>query len=192
MAVFGYKDGHNNMSFWKSFFGSVKIFLLFVLVCAFAYGIFSISGFTLQDFGIRFGADNVTVDGSQEKPITLSLDRSPNLVFVSQTEYEIGDGTGSTIVKLTDYKADKIDTVCWEQIMYPNKSIYIDWLPMVQQLNYSNYYMDFPIPSVVGIYDQEVRCEVSNKNISIGKGFHVGNLTPKLEELRQANMVAMS
>lgn len=102
---------------------------------------------------------------------------APTLEFVSATEYSRGDGTGSTIVKLTDWKGDKINTTCYEQIFYPDKSIYVNWTVMLQHWEYGNYYMDFNVPLVLGIYDQEVRCYVGGKNISIGKGFHVGNLT---------------
>lgn len=98
----------------------------------------------------------------------------PNLMFVSATEYSQYDSIGGTIVKLLDFKNDKINTTCWEKILYPDKSTYMDWTQMNQQWEYGNYYINFSIPSIQGIYDQEVRCIVGNKNISLGKGFHVG------------------
>jgi hypothetical protein len=97
--------------------------------------------------------------------------------FVSQTEYTFSDTKGSTIIKLVGNNGEKINTTCYEEILYPDKSIYIAWSPMTQHWVYGNYYMDFSLPTIAGIYDQEVRCLVNNKNISIGKGFHMSNIT---------------
>jgi hypothetical protein len=111
---------------------------------------------------------------------------------VSETEYSLKDGIGSTIIKLSDYKGDKINTTCWEKILYPDKSTYIDWSEMSQHLEYSNYYFNFDIPDIIGIYDQEVRCLVSSKNISLGKGFHVSNITNVIDELKQDVMTVVT
>jgi hypothetical protein len=54
---------------------------------------------------------------------------------------------------------------------------------MTQQWEYGNYFSNFTLPTIVGIYDQEVRCLVNNKNISIGKGFHIGNLTNTIQKI---------
>ena len=109
--------------------------------------------------------------------IAIDIDTKPKFEFVSSTEYTMGDGNGSTIVKLVDWKGEKINTTCWELIQYPNKTIYVDWTIMTQDWTYGNYYMNFVVPTTLGIYDQEARCLVGNKNISLGKGFHVGNIT---------------
>lgn len=123
-------------------------------------------------------------------------DKTPKLEFVSATEYTKGDGNGSTIVKLIDWRGNKINTTCWETILYPNKTIYIGWTEMIQHWEYGNYYMDFVVPEPLGIYDQEVRCYVSNKNISIGKGFHVSNIsnivTSSIDDLKVDRMQVWS
>ena len=128
--------------------------------------------------------------------INLPDSQSPKLEFVSATEYTKGDGNGSTIIKLIDWRGNKINTTCYEKVLYPNKTTYIDWTIMTQHWEYGNYYMDFIVPEALGIYDQEVRCEISNKNISIGKGFHVSNIsnvvTSSVQELRVDRMSVMS
>jgi len=149
-----------------------------------------------------FIANNVTNETlisptSIAPKISIDLgDRAPSLEFVSATEYTKGDGTGSTIVKLIDWRGDKINTTCWEKILYPNKTTLIEWTDMTQHWEYGNYYMDFAVPEELGIYDQEVRCYVSNKNISIGKGFHVSNIsnvvTENIDDLKVDNMQVWS
>lgn len=126
--------------------------------------------------------ETVVVDNVSIPKIKLDFsDRAPVLEFVSATEYTKGDGNGSTIVKLIDWRGDKINTTCYEKILFPDKSTYVDWTLMTQHWEYGNYYMNFVVPEPLGIYDQEVRCLVGSKNISIGKGFHVGNLTGVIE-----------
>jgi hypothetical protein len=128
--------------------------------------------------------------------VSLIIDRRPLLQFVSETEYTFGDGNGSTIVKLTDFKGDRINTTCFEKILYPNKSTYVDWTLMTQHWEYGNYYMNFNLPDTIGIFDQEVRCLVGNKNLSLGKGFHMSNITKMVEkdvnELKQDVMVSVT
>ena len=141
--------------------------------------------------------ENKTINDVTRPTIKIDTqDRSPKLSFVSATEYTKGDGNGSTIVKLIDWRGDKINTTCWETILYPDKTTYVDWTEMKQYWEYGNYYMNFVVPETLGIYDQEVRCYVSNKNISIGKGFHVGNLSgvvdSNIDELKVDRMTVMS
>ena len=127
--------------------------------------------------------ENVLVPVRDKPRISITApDTTPVLQFVSSTEYSIEDGNGATIIKLNDYKGDKINTTCWETILYPDKSVYIGWTEMTPQLEFSNYYFNFPVPQVIGVYDQEVRCLISNKNISLGKGFHVSNLTGVIDK----------
>jgi len=136
-------------------------------------------------------------NNTQKPQLVVSSNQEPVFQFVSATEYQIGDTNGSTIIKLADYRGDKINTTCWEKILYPDKSTYIEWSEMIWHSEYSNYYLNFDIPSVVGIYDQEVRCIVNNKNISLGKGFHVSNIsniiqTNIVNDLRDDMMVIVS
>ena len=141
----------------------------------------------------------ITNNETQETKSTLRLnlqDQSPKIEFVSATEYTKGDGNGSTIVKLVDWRGDKINTTCWEKILYPDKTTFTEWTTMTQHWEYGNYYMNFVVPEPLGIYDQEVRCLVGSKNISIGKGFHVSNIsnivTSKIDELKVDHMTVMS
>jgi hypothetical protein len=151
--------------------------------------------------GVVLGKENITINNNIKativaKPaIDLNSNQIPSLEFVSQTEYTQGDGNASTIVKLIDWKGDKINTSCWELVLYPDKTTLFDWTPMIQQWTYGNYYLTFPVPTALGEYDQEVRCYVSSKNISIGKGFHVSNISTnvnaKIDSLKQDVMTVI-
>jgi len=166
----------------------IGIAVIIVIVFAFGY------------FGIRYVKDYVdnvfsslVKNNTQNKPqLIINNDKNPVISFVSETEYSLKDGSGSTIIKLVDYKGDKINTTCWEKILYPDKTTYIDWSEMTSHMEYSNYYFNFNIPDIIGIYDQEVRCLVNNKNISLGKGFHVSNITNVIDELKQDVMVVVT
>ena len=141
--------------------------------------------------------DNEVIDNVTRPTIKLNLqDQSPKIEFVSATEYTKGDGNGSTIVKLVNWRGDKINTTCWEKVLYPDKTTYIEWMEMTQHWEYGNYYINFVVPEPLGIYDQEVRCAVGSKNISIGKGFHVGNIsnvvTNAIDDLKVDHMSVMS
>jgi len=107
--------------------------------------------------------------------IQLKEEENAKIEFVSATEYSFQDEKGMTIVKLSDNQGDWINTSCYETILNPDKSFYLNWTPMIPQPEYANYYLNFSVPRIEGIFDQEVFCEINNKNISLGKGFHVGN-----------------
>lgn len=144
-------------------------------------GIFIILGIVLIVLGLAIKNPEEKKEIIQQKPqIKLNLPNTqPRLEFVSATEYTIYDNQGGTIIKLLDWLGNNINTNCYEQILYPNKTIYLDWTVMAYQINYSNYYLNWNVPRTEGIFDQEVKCWISGKNYSIGKGFHVGesNLT---------------
>jgi hypothetical protein len=187
---------------WQKIFNGVKVFCVFIVVLGIGWYVFNVSGIELpKNFKfISFAPLQNATSSYVEKSSIIKLitpDTTPNLQFVSETEYQFGDGSGATIIKLTDHKGDKINTTCWEQILYPDKSVYVSWTSMIQQWEYGNYYMNFALPSsIIGIYDQEVRCLVSSKNVSLGKGFHLGNLTnvidTKINTLKQDQFVSMS
>jgi hypothetical protein len=136
---------------------------------------------SLVAFAVYESTKETTKQAETEKPaIKINLPNTqPKMEFVSATEYNFFDNQGGTIMKLLDWLGNGISTNCYEQILYPNKTIYLDWTPMIYQSNYSNYYLNWNVPKTEGIFDQEVRCWISGKNYSIGKGFHVGesNLT---------------
>ena len=147
--------------------------------------------------GMVLGTENYTepIGNFSKSILTLNMNQAPQFEFVSQTEYTQSDGNASTIVKLIDWKGDKINTTCWETVLYPDKTTYLGWTTMIQQWTYGNYYLTFNLPSQLGEYDQEVRCFVSSKNISIGKGFHVSNITPnvntQIDSLKQDIMTVV-
>jgi len=153
---------------------------------------------TVDDLKVR--VNSLTENTTPKLSYSFSSLSTPTFEFVSSTEYTRGDGNGSTIIKLLDYKGNNINTTCYEKILYPDKSVYIDWSVMTQHWEYGNYYLNFAVPLTIGIYDQEVRCLVSNKNLSLGKGFHVGNLTDmienkidsKIDELHQDVMMSVT
>jgi len=106
------------------------------------------------------------------------------LTFISGTEYFLPrDSQGSTIVKLRDSKNNFINTSCFLVILYPNRTIYLSESEMLQDLTYGSYYLHWDVPDDrLGVYDQEVKCLVKNKNISSAKAFHVSNITNILIE----------
>lgn len=134
-------------------------------------------GFIVIAYGLTA---NLETPKNESKKIQIKLNNPiesqlPNLEFVSGTEYTAYDDKGGTIVKLTDFLGNRINTTCYEIILNPDKSVFLDWVLMQQQWEYGNYFINFTTPNTEGIYDMEVRCFVSTKNISIGKGFHVSN-----------------
>jgi hypothetical protein len=160
-------------------FGGFVIMILLISVCVIAYKYVDTSIF-LKEPDIGYLNKSLSV---------ISIDRQPQISFVSATEYISGDRKGATIIKLEDYKGNKINTTCRESILYPNKTTYIGWSLMSYMSSYGNYYLDFTVPiSPIGEYDQEVRCFVNNKNISIGKGFHLGNTSAIVQKIIQDNV----
>jgi hypothetical protein len=178
----------------STIFVYLLVFVVIIgIIATMGYSIYYVINYISTDIQPLIPATLPPADESLKKQtIVFNTNTKPNLEFVSATEYTKGDGNGSTIVKLTDWKGDKINTSCYEKILYPDKTTYIDWTLMTQQWIYGNYYMDFVIPEPLGVYDQEVNCYISGKNISIGKGFHVGNLsniiTSKTNELQVDDM----
>lgn len=106
------------------------------------------------------------------------IEEPTNLDFVSSTEYVLPrDHNGSTIVKLRDNKNDFINTSCYLTIVNPDRSIYLSSTLMSIDFTYGVYYRHWEVPEALGVFDQEVMCEVKGKNITQGKGFHVSNMT---------------
>lgn len=183
------------MNLMQRIFTKFLVFLFFVSVVGGCVYMVDKSGMIpgREDFSLNI---DTNVKNVSDNFIDRVFDTSPKLSFVSATEYTSGDGYGSTIIKLIDWRGNFINTTCYEEILYPNKSIYISWTLMTPHTEYSNYYMDFDVPEPLGIYDQEVRCEVSNRNISLGKGFHVGNISnivkSEIDSLKRDIMVSVT
>lgn len=163
MAVPWGSCGSDKLKLKTSFISSI-FFVIGIIIIASA---FAIDYFTHQPAGTK------QADDKPKLQINLP-DRQPQISFVSSTEYLLDyDTLGGTIIKLTDWKGDFINTICYETILYPDKSTYLGWQSMIQQPEHGNYYINFTVPDFEGIYDMEIRCLVQNKNISVGKGFHV-------------------
>jgi len=128
-------------------------------------------------YGIQVGLTKDMPKNESKIQIKINnpANQQPRFEFVSGTEYLAYDDKGGTIVKLVDFLGNRINTTCYEIILNPDKSVFMDWKKMEQHWEYGNYFINFTTPNSEGIYDMEVKCWVSGKNLSIGKGFHVSN-----------------
>lgn len=134
--------------------------------------------------GIAFVSDMISAKEKNYNGV-VQQDKSPqeeqaDLSFVSSTEYTSHDTNGSTIVKLRDSHNNFINTTCWETILYPDRSVYFPTTEMYQDLFYGEYFMNFEIPNITGVYSQEVVCVYKNKNISQAKAFHISVLGDRI------------
>jgi len=109
-----------------------------------------------------------------------NLVSTPNVDWVSHTEYWSSSGVGSnevasTIVRLTDYKGDPfIVDSCSATILYPDKTAYKSNVPLSQSSIVGNWYRTDPIPTIEGTYEQEVTCNYgAGKTITTSQSFHV-------------------
>ncbi len=108
------------------------------------------------------------------------ISSTPNVEWVSHTEYWSSSGVGSdekasTIVRLTDYKGDPfaVDS-CTANILFPDKTAYVSNAPLAQSGIPGNWYRADSIPAVEGTYEQEVTCNYGGgKTIKTGQSFHV-------------------
>jgi len=100
------------------------------------------------------------------------------LKWISGTEYVLPrDHNGSSIVTLRDNQNDFINTSCFLTILFPNRSIYLEETLMNQDTFYGAYFLHWLVPESLGVFDQNVKCRVLNKNISSAKSFHISNAT---------------
>lgn len=107
------------------------------------------------------------------------VDKGVKIEFISSTEYFLPkDQNGSTILKLRDNNNDFINTSCFLTILFPDRTVYLTETLMSQDFVYGEYFLNWEIPeSQLGVYSQEVKCLIKNKNVSIAKSFHVSNIT---------------
>lgn len=146
---------------------SVRDFLILATI----FGLLLLAVFVLDDGNPNY---NGVVEASK-----VPEDENVRLDFISGTEYNLPrDHNGSTIVSLRDNNNNFINTTCWNTILYPDRSVYQPETQMSQDGFYGTYYQHWQIPDdKLGIFQQDVKCFVKNKNISEGKGFHVSNIT---------------
>lgn len=101
------------------------------------------------------------------------------LQVVSGTEYYPED-EGQFIIRLTDIRSRPLSGFCRGTILYPNKTFYIINQTMNPSPIDGNYYFNFSIPAVYGIYEEYTECYV---NTTFGlalstksSSFHVNDL----------------
>src|SRR3989338_4855490 len=135
--------------------------------------------------GVAFVSDFIS---AKEKPFNkiisqenADVDDGVRMEFISSTEYVLGTPTehnGSTIVKLRNNNNDFINSSCFLTILFPDRAIYLSETLMSQDAVFGEYFLHWEIPeSQLGVYSQEVKCLVKNKNVSSAKAFHVSNIT---------------
>lgn len=134
--------------------------------------------------GIIFISDTINAKETPYKNVVQQENLKDNeqveISFVSSTEYTSKDSNGSTIVKLRDSHNNFVNTTCWETILYPNRTIYLQTTEMNQDLGFGEYWINFEISDTTGVYSQEVMCLYKNKNISSAKAFHISALGDRI------------
>src|SRR3990172_6402934 len=92
------------------------------------------------------------------------VEAHPQVQIISSTTY-VPYENGQVIARFLDYKFDPISTNCTATVLYPNKTIFIN-----QQMAFvsilDNFYANFIVPEIYGVYEYSVTCLVNNKNIS--------------------------
>lgn len=112
------------------------------------------------------------------------LDENGNLLFVSGTEYAMGEN-GSTIVRVTNALGGGISANwCNVTIYYPDKTIWVNNTAMSAGGATGSWYQDFVTPNIIGIYEQWVKCSVpvdaTERIIENSKAFHVSEPLSKI------------
>jgi len=119
------------------------------------------------------------------------LNDEATMGFVSHTEYWSSDGPGSdeiasTIVRVTDFKGDALGVSgCTANILYPDKSYYVQNGAMQESSIAGNWFRTDPVPTTEGSYEQEVTCTYGGgKTIKSSQSFHVN---PALNFIKNVN-----
>jgi hypothetical protein len=92
------------------------------------------------------------------------------LTIVSKTEYVPGD-EGQIIASLRDKNFNNINASCDAIALYPNKSIFLGQ-SMISNIM-ENYFINFSIPRVDGVYEYKVNCSWDNRQAVASSSFHV-------------------
>jgi hypothetical protein len=159
----------NKGFFWKGISIIVMVFLLFSTTYLF-----------FQNLELKKQKPPETM--KQETLEAKNATSSENLILdvVSETEYSIND-TGQFIIRLTDSKSNPLTSaLCFGSIAYPDKTIFIENQSMTPSAFAGNYYFEFTVPSIHGVYEEMTTCYV---NVSWGlakvtkaSSFHVNDL----------------
>lgn len=92
------------------------------------------------------------------------------LTIVSKTEYVPGD-EGQIIASLRDKNFNNINASCDAIALYPNKSIFLGQ-SMISNIM-ENYFINFSIPRIDGVYEYKVNCSWDNRQAVASSSFHV-------------------
>jgi len=97
--------------------------------------------------------------------------------MVSGTEYVSGEN-GQVIVRLNQRRGTPLgNNLCRATVLYPDKTYFLLDYPMVESTTPGNYYAEFIIPAIEGIYEEIITCIVVHDNkvetFKISSSFHV-------------------
>ena len=106
-----------------------------------------------------------------------TADFNPVIKMVSGTEYISGE-EGQIIIRISDKDNLPINGAnCKASVLYPDKSFLFTDRVMTKTTIAGNYYLSFITPSVDGIYEEHINCEVLfggvRKTLFISSSFHV-------------------
>jgi hypothetical protein len=103
-------------------------------------------------------------------------DVGPTLVFVSGTEYNIGEA-GQVIVEAR-YKngSSALVGLCLMTIWYPDKSLFLTQNALVE--SNGNQYVNFTVPNMTGVYEYQSNCSIG----VVSKSFHVSEFQNETTE----------
>jgi len=135
--------------------------------------------------GRRFKLDRkkITILAGALAIILISLfifwPRNPglNIKMVSGTEYISGEN-GQVIARVSDRNGNPYtDVLCAAKIIYPDKSYFLLDQPLSESSEPGNYYLQFVTPTINGIYEYIITCDVpkgnKNETLKISSSFHV-------------------
>jgi hypothetical protein len=115
------------------------------------------------------------------------LGREIKIQFVSHTEYWKNDN-GSTIITLFNELGEPVKNAdCKVTIFYPDKTVFINNSTMYKSGIDDNWYRTYSLVNLpLGIYEQEITCNIKTKIIKTFQSFH---LNPALEEINTIEKV---
>jgi hypothetical protein len=110
---------------------------------------------------------------------------SAKLIFISGTEYKQNEA-GQTIVRVTTSLGIPISDVnyCQNYVYFPNKTIWVNNVSMVQGGTDGSWYDEWTTPNVTGNYEEYVECSVgaSGRLVGAGSSFHVSETLTELAD----------
>ena len=104
-------------------------------------------------------------------------ENTPTIAMVSGTEYISGE-YGQIIIRTTDrFGNPTASSNCTATVLYPDKTYFVLDAPMTESSVSGNYYRMFVTPSITGIYEETIVCEIISSGkasiLTISSSFHV-------------------